>query len=270
MTDSLGSSAEPPWWAAAAVSWSFLTILPAPAVAVRPTTLAGAVALFPLVGALAGLALGGLGLVLDHVLPRGPVAVLLLAVGVLATGGLHLDGLMDTADGVFGGRSPERRLEIMRDSRVGAFGVAAGTLALLGEYAGLAELTGQARLLALVAALAASRWGMALAIASFPAARTSGLGAAFHQAGARRLTLLAASALALGIGVGCGLLGLLALVDAALVVLAGGRFLVARLGGLTGDTYGALAVIAEILTLYLAVALPHLPMEVPRCLIWCT
>lgn len=271
MTDATGSAPRPPppWWAPAALSWAFLTILPAPAVEASAGALGRAIALFPVVGAAIGLGLGGLGLALDRLLPPGPVAVLLLAAGVILTGGLHLDGLMDTADGVFGARSPERRLEIMRDSRVGAFGVAAGALVLLGEYASLAELSGVARLVALVAALSASRWGLALAIARFPSARPGGLGAAFQRVGARRPTILAASMLALGISIACGVVGLAGLVGTVLVVMGIGQFLANRLGGLTGDTYGALAVTAEILILYLAVAALHIPAEVVRCLVWC-
>jgi adenosylcobinamide-GDP ribazoletransferase len=161
---------------------------------------------------------------------------------------------MDTADGVFGGRTVERRLEIMRDSRVGAFGAVAGGLALLGQYACLSELSGVARLIALIVALGLSRWTMAVAIGTFPSARPTGLGATFHQAGGR-WPLALATAIALAIAAPAGLLGLSSLAVAALVALLGGRFLAARIGGLTGDTYGALGIVVETLILYLAVGL---------------
>src|SRR5258708_1581233 len=156
---SAGHSQAAPWWAPAALGWSFLTVLPAPDVAATPPALTWAVALFPAIGAVLGALLGGLGLVLERALPTGPVAVLLLAANALVTGGLHLDGLMDTADGVFGGRTVERRLEIMRDSRIGAFGALAGGLALLGQYACLRPLTGTPRGIALVVALGLWRCG---------------------------------------------------------------------------------------------------------------
>ena len=236
-----------------ALSVSFLTVLPAPRVTMHRATIAQAAALFPVVGIGLGAALGGLGLLLDRVLPPGPVAVLLLAAGTLLTGALHLDGLIDTADGVFGGTSPARRLEIMRDSRIGAFGALAGGLALLGQYACLQELAGMARLTALTLALGLSRWVMTAAMALFPATSSSGLGATF-QAGVSRWPLLAASVVALALAVALRPAGLAALAVAVVVVLLGGWWLVRRLGGLSGDTYGALAVLGETAVLFTAIA----------------
>jgi adenosylcobinamide-GDP ribazoletransferase len=240
-----------PWWASLALGWSFLTVLPAPPAPATPATLARAAGWFPLVGGLLGAALGGLGLLLDYVLPPGPVAVALLAAGALLTGGLHLDGLMDTADGLGGGRTPERRLEIMRDSRVGAFGVIAGALALLGQYACLTGLIGLPRLLALAAAGALSRWAMTLALGRFPSARSGGLGASLRAQGSRAAQVVAAL-LALTAALLTAPLGLVGLPLAAAVALLGGRWLTRRLGGLTGDTYGALAVVTETAILLLA------------------
>lgn len=242
------------------VAWSFLTSLPAPAVPYSTRALGAAIAWFPLVGACLGALLGAAGLVLDRILPPDLTAVALLALGALLTGGLHLDGLMDTADGVFGGTTRERRLEIMRDSRVGSFGVIAGILALLGQYAALTHLLGLTRLLALVVALGLSRWVMALAIVLFPSARPEGLGAAFRAAaGLPSLaiaTVLAVVLAAAAASLGFRLLGPVALILAALTAVLGGQFFRRRLGGLTGDVYGALAVLAETLVL-IAAAAPH-------------
>ena len=176
---------HPPWWGPIAVSIGFLTVIPVPHVAMSPTLTARSLALFPLIGAVIGALLGGLGLWLDQILPAGPVAALLIAGGALLTGGLHLDGLMDTADGIFGGRSPEQRLTIMRDSRVGAFGVIAGGVALLGQFACRASSPATLASLALVVAATMSRWAMLVALTIFPAARTSGVGATFHAAATR-------------------------------------------------------------------------------------
>jgi adenosylcobinamide-GDP ribazoletransferase len=233
---------------------SFLTVLPFPSGPFDRKALAAGVALFPVVGIVLGGALGALGLALDLALPPGVTAVVLLAAGALVTGGLHLDGLMDTADGVFGGATSERRLEIMRDSRVGSFGVLAGTLVLLGQYACLSELTGTRRLVALVVALGLSRWAMALALGSFPSARPTGLGATFRTDAGRR-PVVAATVVALGLAAMTGVLGIAGLLATAAVVMAGGRFFMARLGGLTGDNYGALAVTSETLILLVAIAL---------------
>jgi adenosylcobinamide-GDP ribazoletransferase len=241
-------------WAPLALAWSFLTVLPAPTIEADAGTLRASLAFFPVVGLVVGALLGGLGLALDRILPAGPVAVPLLAGGVLLSGALHLDGLMDTADGVFGGRTVERRLEIMRDSRVGSFGALAGGLVLLGQYAALSNLSGPGRLIALVLAYVLSRWSLVLAIGAFPAARPSGLGATFQKAGSRWPLLVAT----LGVLVACAVtreLGVAALLAALLVTAVGGKFLTARLGGLTGDTYGFLAVLVETVVLYLAVGM---------------
>jgi adenosylcobinamide-GDP ribazoletransferase len=238
-------------WRAAALSVSLLTTLPLPRFSAGPGALGATTAFFPLVGLALGLVLGGAGLLLDRALPPGPVAAILVLGGVVLTGGLHFDGLMDSADGVFGGRTRQRRLEIMRDSRVGSFGVLAGALALLLQYACLATLGGVARLVAMAAAMALARWAMVLAIALFPSARTDGLGASFH-ANAVGWAVSVATATALVVGGLAGPAGWIALAVVAVAVLAGGRFCAARLGGLTGDTYGALAVVAECLV-YLVV-----------------
>ena len=237
--------------AAVAMAGSFLTVLPFPSGPFGKRTVAAGVALFPIIGIGLGAAVGGIGLALDLLLPPSVTAVVLLACGALVTGGLHLDGLMDTADGVFGGTTPERRLEIMRDSRVGSFGMLAGGLALLAQYACLSQLRGLGRGFALVVAFGLSRWALALALGSFPSARPTGLGATFRsQAG--RLPLVVATLTALALAASTGFVGIAGFVGTAGIVVGGGRFFTPRLGGLTGDTYGALAVLSETFILILA------------------
>jgi adenosylcobinamide-GDP ribazoletransferase len=211
------------------------------------------IALFPLTGALLGAFLGGLGLLLDRALPPGPTAALILVAGTVASGGLHLDGLLDTAD-TLGGHTPEERLAIMRDSRVGAFGVVAGVLTILAQFACLSDLSGFSRFVALVLAYTISRWTLLLALGLFPAARPEGLGAAFHAAASRGAVLFGMIGAAVVVLL-CGLLGIVALVASTLVLAAGGLLLTRRLGGLTGDACGALAVVTETVVLFVAVAL---------------
>lgn len=247
------SGSHSPWWGPIAGSVGFLTIFPVPHVDLPPAYLTRVIALFPVVGAILGALLGGLGLLLDRALPPGPTAALLLAAGVLATGALHLDGLLDTADG-FGGQTPEQRLAIMRDSRVGAFGVIAGALILLGQFACLSALTGYARLAALVLAFTVSRWALLLALSLFPAARPEGLGAAFHAA-ATRTACVVGTLFAIAVALIFRELGFVALVASAVVTISGGCMLARRLGGLTGDACGALAVVTETTALFVAVAM---------------
>ena len=245
---------HPPWWGPIAGSIGFLTVIPVPHVAMSPRLAERSLAFFPLIGAVIGALLGGLGIWLDQILPAGPVAALLIAGSALLTGGLHLDGLMDTADGVFGGRSPEQRLMIMRDSRVGAIGVIAAGVAILGQFACLSELTGYARFTALVVAATMSRWAMLMALTIFPAARTSGVGATFHAA-ATRTAGIAGTLFAVLIAIVSNQFGVIALAFSAVAVLGCGHLLARQLGGLTGDSYGAIAVITETAVLFVAVAL---------------
>jgi adenosylcobinamide-GDP ribazoletransferase len=248
------TSRRAPWWGSIAGSIGFLTVFPVPQVAMSPTHTQRSLALFPLIGACIGALLGGLGIVLSHILPAGPIAAVLIAAGALVTGGLHLDGLMDTADGLCGHRTPEQRLTIMRDSRVGAFGAITGGVAILGQFACLSELTGHARFTALVVAAAMSRWAMLLALVIFPAARTSGVGATFHAA-ATRTAGIAGTLFVILLALVSGRLGVIALVASTVAVLGCGHLLTRRLGGLTGDSYGAIAVVTETAVLFVAVAL---------------
>jgi adenosylcobinamide-GDP ribazoletransferase len=244
-------SVKAPWWQEAlappVLALQFLTAVPIPlAMPASPRHLGRAMACFPLVGALLGLALGALDAILRLALPVSVEVALLLAACVLLVGGLHLDGLMDTADGAFGGRTVERRLEIMRDSRVGSFGVLAGGLALLVEYSALVALAPPLRLPSLVLALTCARWGMALATWRFPYARPHGLGAGFKQGVTWRHTLVAtilATAVAVAVA---GWVGLAALAAAALLVALLGIWLSGKFGGLTGDCYGAINEAVEI------------------------
>ncbi len=252
------TAARPAWWlewlAAPVLALQFLLAVPVPlAVPATPRHLGRSMACFPLAGAALGLALAAFDWLLRQAFPLPVASALVLSAAVLLTGGLHLDGLIDTCDGLFGGRTPERRLEIMRDSRVGSFGVAGGVLALLIKYAALAALPPALRPPVLVLQPVAGRWVMAAAIWLFPYARPAGLGAAFKE-GARwpavALATVAAAALA---WLAFGPPGLAVLVPAAAASALAGRFMMARLGGLTGDCYGAMGELAEIVVLLVLV-----------------
>src|SRR5438067_6590846 len=119
---------------------------------------------FPLVGLLLALLLWLLVLVLAPFVPQLVLAALLVAALVILTGGLHLDGLMDSCDGLFGGRTRERKLEIMRDSRVGSFGVLGGVCILLLKFAFFASLETHVLYVALLCVLPVSRWTVVLAL----------------------------------------------------------------------------------------------------------
>ncbi len=233
-----------------AVAIGFLTVLPVPASTwSAPTPFGRAFSWFPLVGLVLGGILVLAALVVAALVPAMVAAALLLLFSVLLTGGLHLDGLMDTCDGVFCVRSPEERLVIMRDSHTGAFGVLGAVCLLLVKFAALVVLlAGDQQLLlgALLLAPMLSRWAMVLAAVCFPYGRSGEtLGSSFHQtAGRRQLAAATLSAGILTVLVGLvlhlGVRGPAAFAGAAALTYLLARFARSRLPGLTGDVYGAI------------------------------
>jgi adenosylcobinamide-GDP ribazoletransferase len=209
--------------------------------------LAASVAMFPLVGLLVGL-LGALAYTAAATLglPPLPAAVLAIAALVWSTGAMHEDGLADLADGL-GGATRAQRLEIMRDPRVGSFGVVALALALLARAGALAALAGPVEVgAALVAAAAWSRALLPLAMLALPPARADGLAVQAGRPHPARVAAAAAIALLIALLL---LPPLAAVIASAAATLAG--TLVAwlafrRLGGVTGDVLGAIQQLAEI------------------------
>ena len=208
---------------------------------------------------LIGLIIGGLLVVIDFITkpwwPSAVTNVLILVALLLATGGLHFDGLLDTCDGIFSHRTPEQRLEVMRDSRSGAFAVAAGVLDLLLWWACSVDLTGPHHFAALLLMATTSRAGMVLAVTLFPYARPVGLGKDFREHHGRWAGIVNC---VLAFALGYGLLGPAGLFSAgaglASAILAG-MYLMTRLPGLTGDCYGAINEVAQIVTLFTLVPL---------------
>jgi adenosylcobinamide-GDP ribazoletransferase len=228
-------------------AFQFLTVFPA--VIQRPFTaaeLGRAVAFFPVVGLALGGTLYGLDTVLRWIFPTPVVAVLILAVWLLLTRALHIDGFMDTCDGLFGGFTPERRLEIMRDSRVGAFGVAGGGILLLAKYAAIVSLTNTSGLLL---APVLGRWVLSMAVFAFPYAREKGLGRDMKDHVRVPQVVLAAVVAVLAAWFFAGPIGLLAFVLSGIMLWLGAGFILRRIPGLTGDSYGALCELTELLVL---------------------
>lgn len=239
----------------------FLSVLPLPGEArlfrsdeVNPRLVLGST-YFSLVGVLLALLLLGLLYLLSPLLPSLALAAVLVVTAWLLTGGLHLDGLMDSCDGVFGGRTPERRLEIMRDSRVGSFGVLGGVSVLLLKFAFFASLDRQALEIGLLCIWPSARWAMLLAMRIFPPARTSGLGSTFRQTVTLPRLVCCGLVALVAAGLSGRVIGLLIWVVATLLALALGWWLTRKLGGLTGDTYGAIEEGAEVLGLLVLVLL---------------
>ena len=151
------------------VAFQFLTRLPIPRLRdFDPAWISRSARYFPLVGEVVGAISAGVFLGASMIWPAGVAALLAVAAGVLVTGGFHEDGLADTADGLGGGQDPTRRLEIMKDSRVGTYGVLALGLTLALKVAALASLGPLAGALALLAAHGAARGASVLAMRLLP------------------------------------------------------------------------------------------------------
>ena len=226
----------------------FLTILPVK----RNFTSAQirrATAYFPVVGLIIGAILLGLHYLLDFLLPSAIVSGLLLATLVVMSGCLHLDGLADTIDGLAGHRTPERRLEIMHDSRIGAMGAGGLFLFLIIEYIALNSIPGKWMPFTLLLAPAVSRWAMVGVIFAYPYARPEGLGKAFKQ-GVSWIELLIASLVILALtAILFQIAGLIIIASVFIIINGAALYFKRQLGGLTGDTYGAINEIALITVL---------------------
>ena len=223
---------------------------------VSPSDLWGSMGWYPLVGIAMGFAAWVVYAGLDSFLPGLVAATLVVILLELLTRGLHLDGLMDTADGIFSGAPRERALEIMKDHNVGAMGVAAAVLLLILKVAALGALARADAAAPLIAGLAAARALPALDVYHWPYARVAGTGEAFTREHTPQPLQLAGGLLLAGIVV-AGLAGLVTgaagswyagLVVAAVgvgVALGVQAYVARKLGGLTGDVYGMGIELAE-------------------------
>ena len=241
------------------LAWRLLTVLPLPFIPEDVERPAGqAAAYYPLVGLILGLLLAGADWLLVRLLPAGLAAALLLAGWAALTGLLHLDGLMDSCDGLLPPREPARRLEIMKDSRVGAFGVIGAALLLLIKFNALAALPAPQRLPFLAASPTLARWAITWAMVRYPLARTQGVSVFFSSGlgwGQAMLATIIAALAALSFSGGWGLL-LLGLAWLAATLIA--RLAMARIAGLTGDVYGAICEVTEVVLLSAGVILGNL------------
>lgn len=208
---------------------------------------------------LIGLSIGGLLGLTDWILqliniPTLTSSAIVIALEIAITGGLHLDGAIDTADGL-AVTTPERRLEVMKDSVTGAFGAIAVAIILFLKIAALSDIT-QSRWLALMLAASWARWGQVLAIAFYPYLRAEGKGA-FHK---RNFNPVGDITLGLVCVAGCTSLvvwlepqqwwnALIVAVICSAIVFLVGYWFYRQFQGHTGDTYGAVVEWSEALIL---------------------
>jgi adenosylcobinamide-GDP ribazoletransferase len=217
-----------------------------------------AVGWYPVVGLLLGAPAAGAvwaaGRLTGHAPVRGAVLVgaLVVAGWALMTRFLHWDGLADTFDGLWGGRTAEQRLEIMRDSRIGSFGAAAMLMVALVQVGAIADFVAEGVWWPLLVAPVVGRVAVSLSAWTMPAARREGLGLSvvqrpgMYDVAAFCTALVPAVVLALA---GSPLVGAVTTVVSLVAVLAVPRVLARPVGGMTGDLFGATVLIVETIVL---------------------
>ncbi len=227
---------------------AFLTPLGGPAVPDART-----LSWFPVVGALIGLLVGGAWWGAQEVWPMAVAAAIVIAVDLAVTGLLHLDGLVDSADGLLPQVPRDRRLAIMAEPTVGAYGVAVAGVVLLLRFSAFASM--EANVLLVAGIWCGSRTAMAVAARALPYARPEGGLATAFTGGDWRPVGLAGLILAVSLGAVAGgrqsELAVALGIAASVAVLAFAR---RRLGGFTGDVLGAAGVIGETIALLVAAA----------------
>ncbi len=220
---------------------------------------------FPVVGLVIGLILAGLNWFFSLFLPPAMVSGLLIVSLVIISGALHLDGFVDTCDGIAGHKTAEERWQVMRDSRVGAFGVIGIVLLLLIKYIALNSVPGDLLMASLIIMPLVSRWTMVYALFAYPYARPEGLGKTIKPAANwQKFSLATVITLALATGIAwlAGisyfyLAGPLIMLGAWVIIVLMASYFKGKFAGLTGDTYGAINEVAEVLVLISIILLAH-------------
>ncbi len=234
----------------------FLTTIPLRG-EVSPEELGRSTGYFPVVGAIIGLILAGLNWLLGMFLPSALVNILLIVSLVGITGALHLDGFVDTCDGIGGHKTAEERWQVMHDSRIGGFGAIGAACLLLVKYISLNSVPDSLLMATLVLMPVLSRWAMVYAIFAYLYAKPSGLGKIFKQE-VRGQMLTMATLIALVVtGVLFRLAGLAIIFGVWVVVIAIAAYLKRKFTGLTGDTYGAINEVVEVCVLILVCLLAY-------------
>ena len=205
---------------------------------------------FPLVGTIIGGILVGVSYIAGLIFPEVVVAALTLMCWLAVTGALHLDGFLDTFDGLLGGYDEANRLEIMKDVRIGAFGFAAGVCLLLTKFSALLSLdNGYQTVVALLLAPTLGRWGLSMAIVAYPYAREEGLGRGIKDFTTRKQVVLVTTTTLVFVLMIAQWLGVIMIGIVALVVWLIAHFVMQRIPGMTGDVYGAICEIIELVVL---------------------
>lgn len=229
----------------------FLTIFPVhKKMDIQDKQLAKSAGYFPLVGALIGLLLVAVDFILRPFFPDSIINLFILITLILVTGALHLDGFMDSIDGLFFGQNKKRILEIMRDSKIGSFGILAVICLLLLKLSLLNEIQFPIRYSALILMPALSRWSVVYLAKIYPYARKSkGTGKSFAKLVGKKELIIATLFMAILTGLLFQLKGIIIWLGAFAILILLGRWINKKIGGMTGDTYGAMIETIEVVIL---------------------
>lgn len=238
-----------------AAAFSFLTTVPLPRFEHQDALTRKAVRWFWLVGIVLGAIVGGASIGLSWLLPAPGAAAVVVLLWIVLTGGLHMDGLADTADAAFASVPRARRLEILSDVHHGSFAAVAIAVVVLAKWSGLVSFSSHQMAAAVVVGAVSSRAALAPVLWAFEPARATGMAAAMKPGattGVAAFSLVAA----LAVGLVCfGPAGLALVAGIAVAAIAIAAWLSARFGGVTGDACGAVVEVAEVLALLAAGAL---------------
>lgn len=230
----------------------FLTVIPLKIQKLSERDIAYSMIYFPVVGLLLGLVLAGANILLISLgfkqIATDVSAIILL---IILTGGLHLDGLSDTADAILSRKNKDEMLKIMRDSRIGVMGALSLISIILLKISFLSSVNLPTKTTALILMCVLSRWSLVFAIFLFPYARSDGKAKVFTQGINSKITYLATAITLLIAVLTLGLRGVLILVVTAMCVYLIGKFVTKKLGGITGDTLGAINELIEITVLFI-------------------
>ena len=200
---------------------------------------------YPVIGFLIGVTAVMLRRILTTVFPVPFSITLVLGFLIWITGGLHEDGLADVADGMGGGYTPDERLRIMKDSRIGAFGTAALILALLAKYSALTSMHPARLDASIVAAHTLGRW-IFLPVGFFNRPARGGLGSEFMKGITAKAVVISTMIAISAVTLLCRMRGAFAVTIAIVISAVTSAYLRRRLGGITGDCFGAIFQLVEI------------------------
>jgi adenosylcobinamide-GDP ribazoletransferase len=210
---------------------------------------------FPLIGAVLGCIYSVVAMMLLWFLPSFGIFiphhlthVLFVSMPIILTGGIHCDGFMDTVDGIFSGRDRERMLEIMKDSCTGAFGVVAFVLLMMFQYGAVSDVSMEDLPVALFVMPIISRMMMVFTITIYPYARKEGMGKAFSEY-TNKKTLGVVFLYGLALVLPWGVNALIAVLVSLLFTMCFCNYVTKKIGGVTGDVYGAVCTLCELLVM---------------------